>query len=92
MRWVNNNPQFYDRAKKKFAPGADGWLVAYAKCHGYTVVTRERGNKKVRRRVPLPQVCTEFDVPCLDVFEMLQNLNIQFVLKQPVSPREARPC
>ena len=29
MLWVQRNPQYFDRAKAKFATEADGWLVAY---------------------------------------------------------------
>lgn len=81
MRWVDSNPQFYDDAKKKFAPGADGWLVAYAKCHDCIVVTKEKDSPEVKKRVPLPNVCTEFGVATRNVFEMLQDLNVQFILK-----------
>lgn len=42
MLWVQRNHQYFDRAKAKFATEADGWLVAYAKVHGVTVVTNEQ--------------------------------------------------
>lgn len=81
MQWVRSNPQFYPEAKKKFTLGADGWLVAYAKCHNCIVVTKEGDKEKAKNRVPLPNVCTEFGVTHRRVFKMLQKLNIQFVLK-----------
>ena len=41
MMWVQRHPRYFDYAKAKFASGADGWLVAYARVHGAAVVTNE---------------------------------------------------
>ena len=37
MLWVQRDPGYFDYAKAKFATGADGWLVAYARVHDATV-------------------------------------------------------
>ena len=42
MLWVQRHPKYLDYPKAKFATGADGWLVAYARVHGATVVTNEQ--------------------------------------------------
>ena len=42
MLWVQQHPQYSDPAKAKFASGADGWLVAYAKVHKNVLVTLEQ--------------------------------------------------
>ena len=42
MMWVQRHPRYFDIAKAKFATAADGWLVAYARVHGSTVVTNEQ--------------------------------------------------
>lgn len=78
MLWVQRSVQFSDSAKAKFATEADGWLAAYAKVHGYVVVTGEQYRPEVRNRVPLPNVCKAFDVECCEVFRMLSNLQVQF--------------
>lgn len=82
MLWVQRNPQFLDYAKAKFATEADGWLAAYAKVYGYVVVTGEQYNPEVKSRVPLPNLCKQFDVECCEVFRMLSNLNVQFEWKR----------
>lgn len=80
MLWVQRNHQYFDRAKAKFATEADGWLVAYAKVHGVTVVTNEQPRPESRNRVLLPDVCAQFDVPYKDTFLMLRELSLRFDL------------
>jgi len=80
MRWVQTNPQFHPEAKSEFASVADGWLAAYAKAKGLTVVTHEAHNPNQRSRVPLPNVCLQFGVPFSDTFTMLKDLRTRFVL------------
>lgn len=80
MLWVQRNPQYYDRAKAKFATEADGWLVAYSKVHGTVVVTNEQPRPDSRSRVLLPDVCRQFDVLHKDTFVMLKELEVQLDL------------
>ena len=53
MLWVQRNPVFYDHAKARFAAGADGWLVAYAKVNGLVVVTNEQPRPAARRKTQI---------------------------------------
>jgi len=78
MKWVNNNSQFRQAAKEEFARGADGWLVAYARVYGMTLVTHEAHRPNIIRQVPIPNVCRAFGVPCEDPFRMLQSLQVRF--------------
>ncbi len=80
MLWVQRNPQYFDRAKAKFATEADGWLVAYAMVHRAVVVTNEQPRPDSRNRVLLPDVCTQFKVPQKDSFVMLRELAVRFDL------------
>ena len=80
MAWVNGNPQFFDEAKAKFAAGADGWLIAYAQAHNAVVVTQEVSAPSAKTRVPIPDVCQEFNVPYQNTFQMLRQLGVRFVL------------
>ena len=81
MIWVQRNPQFYDTAKAEFATEADGWLASYAKVYGCTVVTGEQLRPDAKNKVHLPNVCEQFGVKYRDVFQMLRDLNIEFVWK-----------
>lgn len=78
ITWATGQVQFSDAAKADFAQGADGWLVAFAKAKGYTVVTHEEFAPDVRRKVPIPNVCNAFGVPYINTFEMLRALGVRF--------------
>lgn len=81
MAWVYSRPQFLQDAKSEFAKKADGWLVAYAQAHGITVVTQEVYDPRIRKKVPIPNVCQQFNVRYLNTFEMLRQLGVQFDLR-----------
>lgn len=78
MLWTHRNPQYYDRAKAKFATEADGWLVAYAVARNALVVTNEQSRPESRNRILLPDVCDRFGIRCEDTFSMLRHFNIRF--------------
>jgi hypothetical protein len=80
MLWVQRNPQYFDRAKAKFATEADGWLVAYSMVKGTIVVTNEQPRPESRNRVLLPDVCAQFRVPYMDTFQLLRHLALRFDL------------
>ncbi|MCY4482820.1 MAG: DUF4411 family protein [Spirochaetaceae bacterium] len=62
----------------KFATGADGWLVAYARVHRAIVVTNEQSAPESRREIKLPDVCDQFEVKHENTFAMLRALNVSF--------------
>lgn len=82
MEWVQQNNQFTDPAKRKFARIADGWLVAFAKVTKRIVVTQEEYNARITINVPIPNLCEEFKVEKVDLFEMLRALEVKLSLKK----------
>jgi hypothetical protein len=82
IRWVQSE-KFTEAAKEEYAKSADGWIIAYAKAKGYTVVTSETFEKDRRNKVKIPNACKQFDVPCIDTFSMLRSLSTRFDWKQP---------
>ncbi|MFQ3614270.1 MAG: DUF4411 family protein [Cyanobacteriota bacterium] len=78
MMWVQSNPQFHQQAKTEFAQVGDGWVAAYAQAHGAVLVTHEVFNPSTKRKVPLPNVCQQFNVAYTDTFEMLRQLGVTF--------------
>jgi hypothetical protein len=78
MLWAQRHLKYLDHAKAKFATGADGWLVAYAKVHGAIVVTNERRAPESKNEIKLPDVCEQFQVTPESTFSMLKNLGIRF--------------
>lgn len=82
QRWVQTNDQFLPAAKDDFAGTADGWLAAYVKIHNAIVVTNEVFDANIRRRVPLPNLCRQFDIPYSNTVDMLRGLGVRFDLRQ----------
>ena len=80
MEWVNAE-DFTNEAKTEFAAGADGWLVAYAKIHNLVLVTDEKPNPAIKKRVPIPNVCHQFHIPYINTFAMLREMEITFELQ-----------
>ena len=81
MLWAQRSPQYFDRAKAKFATEADGWLVAYSMVHETIVVTNEQPRPDSKARILLPDVCAQFDVEHIDTFLMLRRLAARFGLE-----------
>ncbi len=77
MNWVEQQ-EFKNEAKVDFAQGADGWLVAYAKVHSMMLITDEVKDLRIRKKVPIPNVCEQFNIQCKGTFEMLRTLEVQF--------------
>ena len=80
MLWAQRHTRYLDRAKAKFATGADGWLVAYAKVHGGVVITNEQPAPDSKTEIKLPEVCVQFNVPYKNTFLMLRELALAFDL------------
>ena len=78
MMWVQRHPTYFDYAKAKFATGADGWLVAYARVHGAIVATNEQPAPGSRKEIKIPDVCDQFAVKRENTFSMLRALGIRF--------------
>ncbi len=78
VSWAQSQKQYKPEALAEFANAADGWLVAYAREHGFVVVTQEVSAPESRKEVKIPDVCNAFKVPCIDTFEMLEQLKVSF--------------
>ncbi len=77
ITWMVEQKQYHEAAKHQFAGGADGWLAAYAHCKGRTLVTHEVLNMAARNKLPIPNVCHEFDIRYINTWEMLRELRIR---------------
>jgi hypothetical protein len=78
MLWAQRHTRYTDAAKAKFASGADGWLVAFSRVHGTTLVTNEQPAPESKKDIKLPDICDQFDVSYVDTFAMLEFLGVQF--------------
>lgn len=77
MLWAQRHGQFTDGAKARFATGADGWLVAYARVHGFVVVTNEQPAPGSKTGIKIPDVCDKFGVVYENTFGLLRRLEVR---------------
>lgn len=80
IKWSQTRrPQYAQSALDEFAGDfADARLVAYAHAHDFTLVTKEKNATQAIRKVKIPDACAGLSVPCIDTYEMLRALKIQF--------------
>jgi hypothetical protein len=77
VKWARN-VGFKTQAVDEFVRGADPFLVAYALAHGDTVVSHEKPNPNQRNRIKIPDVCQEFHVPYISLFDLLRQTGARF--------------
>jgi hypothetical protein len=53
-------------------------LFRSAMAKGRIVVTHEVPAPDAKNRVPIPNVCVQFNVPYVDTFKMLRDLGVRF--------------
>lgn len=79
--WAESKADHYQRgAIDEFLEfkNADAWLVAYCMVTGDMLVTQEVSNPDQKNKIPLPQVCIEFNVQYCNMIEMFRNIQEQF--------------
>jgi hypothetical protein len=79
VSWANS-VEFTTAAISDFMGVADGWLVAHALAHGYTVVSHEKLDINQKSRIKIPRTCNQFGVPCEDLFKVLRDNGARFIL------------
>jgi len=80
VQWVASLEHLQSAVPAKFASGADGWLVAFAKVHELSVCSYEVSSPESRANIKLPDVARHFGVTCLKPQEMLEHLGVKMVL------------
>ena len=80
MLWAHHQTQFTDAAKAEFSrtENADAWIVAYSLTkESVVVVTLERFDPNVKRKIPIPNVCQGFNIQYIDTFEFLRTSGVR---------------
>lgn len=65
-----------NQTRRRFLDRADPWVIAHAIVNGGTVVTHEKRNPDVSRKVKIPNVCERFNVNCIDVYQLLRDQGV----------------
>jgi predicted nucleic acid-binding protein len=69
----------YDAANSsEFLSAADGWIIAHALDTGGIVVSQESKHYPNANKARIPDVCKQFSVSCINLYEMLQQQGASF--------------
>ena len=82
IQWVQDSEQYKPAEKRKFASGADPWLVAVASTKCRVLVTYEVAGLGTKSKVKLPDVARQFKVECIQPFTMLRQLGVILTLRR----------
>ena len=76
VQWVNSGSiQYRDTAKSEFLDvnEADAWLIAYCMKHGNTLITYEKSDPNIKKKVKIPEPANHFKVKYHDTIELLRQ-------------------
>ncbi|WP_020599146.1 DUF4411 family protein [Spirosoma panaciterrae] len=57
---------------------ADPWVIAHAMRHNACVVTKEIKIPLSQKRIKIPNVCENMQIPCINDFELGRNFGLTF--------------
>lgn len=81
VRWVKDTERgLRPEAIEAFLDSADFFLICEALATGSTVVTREVSASGSRRVIKIPDVCSAFDVPCHQPFDVFERLGLRLLV------------
>lgn len=75
---IQSDKQYTEYAKAEFARVGDSWLCAHALTYDYIVVTQESYEPNIKKRVKIPNVCREFNISYIDLFQFMKEIGIRF--------------
>lgn len=65
--------RYSDAQIKEFDRGADAMVIAHALADGGAVVTFETDLKPASRKIRIPDICNQLEVPCMSLKELLMT-------------------
>ncbi len=74
---VNDNEQYKQSVKDKFASSADSWLCAHGLASGETIVTLEKYEAESKKKIKIPNVCEEFGINYIDLLQFMREIGIR---------------
>lgn len=79
--YVSQHSAYSSQEVARFLSGADPWLIAAAQAWKAVIVTHEVAVPSNSKKVKIPNVAQNFDVECIDIFDLLENSQCQLVLE-----------
>ncbi len=81
VSWANSMTDHYTpNAIQEFFETdlADPWLIAFAMSNNWTIVTYEKSEPNIKRKIKIPEVCNHFNVRYINTIQMFRELNENF--------------
>lgn len=76
-----NTLDMKEGALEEFLSVGDSWLIAKAlTIEDCVIVTHERKNPGIKRKILIPNVCEYFEQSYIDTFELLEMCEAEFIL------------
>lgn len=75
---MNKYPRLVDASKSRSI--ADPWVIAHAQSENAVVVTLEQKATK-SGHIKIPNICKEEGIECIDIYELIKRLKIEFTAK-----------
>lgn len=76
--WAVAEQQFKTTAQEEFLGVADSWLVAKALSTEATIVTHERYDANIKKRILIPNACKAFDIPYINTIQLMRKRGARF--------------
>lgn len=81
VNWVySSDSKFMEYAKKEFLSVADPWLIAKAMVTNCSIVTLEKFDPNISKKIEIPNVCNVFHVNYINTIDLLRLFKVQFNL------------
>ena len=80
VTYIMQEKRFAEHHSYTFLEKADPWLIATAMTGDFTVVTHEKKDGPGSKKVKIPAICEEFEVPYLSIFELMRIKRVELHL------------
>lgn len=80
VTYIMQEKRFAEHHCYAFLEKADPWLIATAMTGDLTVVTHEKKDGPGSKKVKIPAICEEFEVPYLSIFELMRIKRVELHL------------
>jgi len=78
ISFVKESNQYRETAKNEFASVADSWICAYGMAYGNVIVTNEKYEPDIKKKIKIPNICHEFSINYIGLLEFMRELDIRF--------------
>jgi len=75
---VEESAAYFASAKSAFESTAESWLCAHALAYSYVIVTQEIFEPNSKNEVTIPNICREFELEYVNLFQMMTIIGIKF--------------